>query len=137
MYGSAHREWRNRWIHYVMIPVECVCFQIFLSMTLGTEANVVVGVFLAVLSVLMATKMTIGVLCAVFHLAATLATEWFTDTLPWWPLFVGAWIAWGLAWAVQVCVGHYICEQNQPNVANMSTVSNLSITLSVLIAWST
>lgn len=44
--------------------------------------------------------------------------------------------AWSVSWIVQVGVGHWMWERNQPNVANIQHVSLLAMCQSVLIAWS-
>jgi heme/copper-type cytochrome/quinol oxidase subunit 2 len=51
--------------------------------------------------------------------------------------FVKALVAWIIAWMLQVGVGHWMWEGNQPNVAaHPNDVSYLAMCTSVLIAWS-
>ena len=54
-----------------------------------------------------------------------------------WTSFKAALILWILAWTIQVGIGHWILEANQPNVAAASIfdVSWLAMLQSVLIAW--
>lgn len=47
-----------------------------------------------------------------------------------------AFFLWTISWSLQVVVGHWGFEGNQPNVANIDEVSWLAMTQSVLIAWS-
>jgi len=100
-----------------------------------------------------------GVASLVFHVASSrLVRRFFTDTAtadlqlrpkqrigdrnatvrrmssrPLLFVSVGLWV---FAWLMQVVVGHWLWEGNQPNVANVSEVSWLAMTQSVLIAWS-
>jgi uncharacterized membrane protein YGL010W len=136
VYRGAHQEWRNRIIHYLMIPVECFAFQLCIRLFAGHPTSYVVGLSMAALSMTVATKPYSGTASFLFHTASC----WFADLLvlryefkTMVHLFASSWTA---AWAAQVCIGHYLLEKNSPNVANPSEVSFLAMGLSVLISWS-
>ena len=111
----------------------------------------VVGVGFGFLSLAISTQMWIGVACVIFHVFAVLSCYYLVlavqetttrttdtdtycqETVLLTSIGVGTWTA---AWVFQVGAGHWICEQNQPNVANMDEVSWLAMVQSVLIAWS-
>ena len=44
-------------------------------------------------------------------------------------------VVWTISWVLQVGVGHWVLEKNQPNVATIDQVSFLAVLESVLIAW--
>ena len=136
VYRAAHREWRNQCIHYVMIPVECFSFVLFVAITTGQLVAWTIGVVLALLSFSVATDRGIGLLACVYHLASSFYSIVVVDEYGRKTAFLMALVCWTVAWFVQVGVGHYLFEKNSPNVANMSDVSYLAMCLSVLIAWS-
>ena len=136
VYRRAHRERRNRWIHYAMIPVECGSFQVFVCLFAGAQLNWLVGIVFAVLSAVVATRASTGITTAAFHLSSSVVSASLVQKFGWWRAFLSASASWTASWAVQVGIGHYLFEKNSPNVANMSEVSYLAMCLSVLIAWS-
>lgn len=91
-------------------------------------------------------RLLVGSASLVFHVAAcSLALRLVKVTTPVSPSsssqpshfpFIIALCLWSIAWALQVGIGHWIWEGNQPNVANMEDVSWLAMTQSVLISWS-
>jgi len=136
IYRRAHQEWRNRYIHYIMIPMECFAFLEFVSILAGPLCVWLVGFLMAVLSTVVTTDVAIGTLCCIF-----LSTScWLsTELIKLYGMEVSlvlASVCWVVAWVVQVGIGHFLFERNKPNVANMSEVSYLAMLLSVLIAWS-
>jgi uncharacterized membrane protein YGL010W len=136
IYRSAHRDWRNCSLHGVMIPVECWSALLFSMTLLPSAITAVVGLALGWISLVIATKPSVGVATFVFHLVAIgtcrEVQSWGTVSA-----LVIAGGSWTIAWALQVGVGHWIWERNQPNVATMTQVSYLAMCQSVLIAWST
>jgi hypothetical protein len=81
-------------------------------------------------------KISIGTASLLFHLAAVAACDKLVrEKGPWKAFMIGA-SSWTIAWSLQVGVGHWLLEHNQPNVANINEVSWLAMTQSVLIAWS-
>ena len=50
-------------------------------------------------------------------------------------VLMGTVLLWTLSWVLQVGLGHYLIEGNQPNLASPSDVSTLSVVTSVLLAW--
>jgi hypothetical protein len=223
VYRNAHKDVRNRVLHWILIPVECWSVLAFvhlasmvilitvmttLSQTDGDDENVdhhdhpphhrqqqgqhgvssstnvievmampgilvlrgwwtvmsstsaIATIFLGLLSVVITSHKTIGWICFVFHLACTWSIYIMLPPPPlhlevWldspkdnennqshyhqkiWNMFVTIVICWTLAWSVQVGIGHWILERNQPNVAaNLNDVSYIAMCQSVLIAWS-
>ncbi len=81
-------------------------------------------------------NISIGNASLLFQLAAvTYCDKLVREKGPRKAIVIGA-SSWTIAWSLQVGVGHWIFEHNQPNVANMNEVSWLAMTQSVLIAWS-
>lgn len=137
IYRRNHKERRNRCIHYIMIPLECWSLMVPLSILLGNLATLFIGSFLALLSILVATTSTSGLLAASFHLLASFTANAFVARCCHsnFTALGFSTACWTLAWATQVGIGHYVMEKNQPNVASMREVSYLAMALSVLIAW--
>ena len=136
IYRSAHREWRNRLIHYVMIPVECFAIQLLVRNVAGNLINVLVASSLAILSMTVATHALPGVCSFIFHVGSSWLSHWIVTHHTTQGTIVIGMILWTGAWTIQVGIGHFLLEKNSPNVANMKTVSYLAMALSVLIAWS-
>jgi uncharacterized membrane protein YGL010W len=150
IYRGAHTEWRNRILHWILIPVEAFSFLLFLTVALsigtrrqkdGLESLIMkaIGWTTGLVSLVITTgldNLSIGTASLFFHLAAVAVCDKLVrENGPWKAIVIGA-SSWTIAWSLQVGVGHWILENNQPNVANMNEVSWLAMTQSVLIAWS-
>lgn len=136
IYRSSHREWRNRMLHRVMIPVECWSV-ILLSMIVLPSSIVAAAVIaLGMLSLFIATDHWIGATCLVFHVFGVIACWVLVQSQTTQLLISIGLLSWVLAWSMQVGVGHWLWERNQPNVGNIQQVSYLAMCQSVLIAWS-
>ena len=77
----------------------------------------------------------IGIIAAAFHLALVpyslaIITQWGSHVA-----CLVAMVAWTLAWSLQVGIGHYLIEGNQPTIANKDQVSALAMVTSIVIAW--
>lgn len=119
----------------------------------------IVTIGLGLVSMMIATNLRVGLLTLIFHfwclqsfvelmrmpslhhqdvaeIFGFLVYREFPGRL----MVVVAIVSWTVAWALQVGVGHWMWEQNQPNVVDQnrmgSAVSYLAVTTSVLIAWS-
>lgn len=168
VYRSAHREWKNRVLHWYLIPVECWAALLFLWILVTfltnemdsssmlqrhhhyTSSTVLVSsvlrlvpkyttILLGLLSLVIATNSWIGLATFLYHIAVLWSCEALMDRCDQGYLWLAtgiAGVAWTLAWAVQVGVGHLVFERNLPNVANIQQVSYLAMCQSVLIAWS-
>ena len=137
IYRSAHREWRNRMLHWLLIPIECGSALLLGAIVLPFECIVLVGMGLGTLSFILAESRLVGCACWCFHaLALAVCRQTLVSVGSNLGVFVVALVAWTVAWALQVGVGHWVLEKNQPNVADMGTVSYLAMVQSVLIAWS-
>jgi uncharacterized membrane protein YGL010W len=138
LYQSAHRDWRNRVLHWILIPVECWSALLF-SMILAPSASVtiVIGLALGCISLWIATKHWVGVTCFIFHGVAVWSCFQIVQSCGRLQALSIAGGSWTIAWMLQVGVGHWMWEQNQPNIANNNKeVSYLAMCQSVLIAWS-
>jgi uncharacterized membrane protein YGL010W len=184
VYRQAHQEWRNRYLHYLFIPIEYASFQVmcmsgcmgmmnilFPSFATTTTTTTTIAsnnvIFLAITTLIRGYSWSVAFLCllvvpspftrpvymasAIFHV---LLGEWIVgkmilmmhvqqqqedhdSTYCWWFTYgLYAVVCWTVAWVIQVGIGHYYLERNEPNIANMSDVSFLSMVLSVLISWS-
>mmetsp|Transcript_27191 Transcript_27191/g.41138 ORF Transcript_27191/g.41138 Transcript_27191/m.41138 type:complete len:156 (-) Transcript_27191:282-749(-) len=136
VYRRAHGEWRNRLVHYIMIPIEYLSFQLFLQLLAGQEISIAVSLLLSFAALLVALHLTTGFASSVFHLASCCAANFIAKTYSFEESMLTGAVLWTTAWFVQVGIGHYLFEKNEPNLANMSEVSYLSMCTSVLIAWS-
>ena len=155
LYQSSHQEWMNRWLHSILIPLEC-----------GSAFLFVAGILRKYLSDLQLYLLLVGMigfgmgmisLCIApshDHPWAGIASFVFLVAAPWascvavqQPLFANhqqswrvvgvALVMWIMASSLQVVVGHWLWEQNSPDVLSSSDqVSWLSLTHSVQIAWS-
>jgi hypothetical protein len=158
IYQRAHTEWRNRILHSILIPVEAFSFLLFLTVALsigtrcsgsrqkwqkdekGLESWIMNAIGwttgLVSLAITGSDNISIGTASLLFHLAAIAACDKLVrEKGPRKAIGIGA-SSWTIACSLQVGVGHWLLEHNQPNVANMNEVSWLAMTQSVLIAWS-
>ena len=139
LYKRNHREWRNRWIHNIMIPCECWSLLLLCSLLLGETTTILVGVLLTALALLVSSHnhRALTVAAGGFYLIAS----WTANTVvvvhssnPTTVIAIAISL-WTLAWTIQVGIGHFIIEKNVPNIATFNEVSYLAIGLSVLVAW--
>lgn len=135
-YRRAHQEWRNRFVHYAMIPVACFSFQLAVRLVTGNVVSTLLAWILASLSLLVATQLRLGVAVFLFHISSGGLANSITHHCNTTTTISTALASWTMAWGVQVGLGHYILERNSPNVSNMMEVSYLAMCLSTLIAWS-
>jgi uncharacterized membrane protein YGL010W len=136
IYRQAHREWRNRLLHWILIPAECWSALLLGLLILPSSTICFVGLALACLSLVLATNPTIGAATFLFHGFAVWTGLEIVTSLELWKAGVMCLSVWTIAWSLQVGVGHWIWEGNDPNVANLPNVSILAMCQSVLIAWS-
>jgi uncharacterized membrane protein YGL010W len=127
VYRSAHQLWKNRALHWVLIPVECWSLFLVAYALLPPWIPFLVAIFLGVMAFWLALYPKIGFACLVFHImvigsCSTIIEHWKT-----WETLSLASIAWIFSWTVQVGVGHWLWEKNDPNVANMASVSWLAM----------
>jgi uncharacterized membrane protein YGL010W len=135
VYRKNHQEKRNRVLHWIMIPFECFSALLFATL-LHPGITIVTGIFLGILSIIIATKPWLGVASFAFHLLAVWICATLVASNELWEVLLIAMGTWAIAWILQVGVGHWILEGNRPNIANLETVSLLATVQSVLIAWS-
>jgi uncharacterized membrane protein YGL010W len=144
IYRGAHTDRYNRAMHWILIPVETTSFLLLTCTLLRSlhipHSDIVVasiGWTLGLVAVSITSHRLVGLACLIGHVGAA---AWVNQTVRRFSsrktLWVLGIVAWTLAWALQVGLGHWIWEGNNPNVANMSQVSWLALTQSVLIAWS-
>lgn len=148
VYQAQHQDVRNRALHWLLIPIETASFLVALACLLSVASvkqylwistgSILRSICwcLGLTALLIAKECRIGLAACLFHILvcegilALLRRFGLTTSAAW------SFCGWILAWTLQVGVGHWILEQNQPNVANLSSVSWLAVTQSVLIAWS-
>ena len=139
IYQQAHRVLANRAIHWIMIPVECGCLFWILALMIRRNMFLLlwcVGLLLGGLSLVLARNNALGIACLLFHMGTVQGCIWITQYLEPQASLIGVVTAWTMAWLFQVCIGHWVIEGNQPNVANVESISILAVCQSVLIAWS-
>lgn len=161
LYQSSHIEWKNQRLHKCMIPLETFSVILFVAAILrqcfcwsDLQLHLVlvgiVGFGMGMISLV--------IMDPVHHPWAGIASFVFLVSAPWvscaWvvqqptpvsikrcskspkSIAVIALTMWIVASSVQVVVGHWLWEQNSPDVLNSNQVSWLSLTHSVQIAWS-
>jgi len=136
VYRLAHQEWRNRVIHWVMIPIECWSAFLLVVVIVPPFVFVSIGLGLGVVALLISTNENVGWYCLLFHIAAVGSCLAITQLLCVLQTVSLGFISWTIAWLCQVGIGHRLWENNRPNVADIHTVSFLAMIESVLIAWS-
>ena len=135
IYRAAHCERRNRILHWILIPVECWSILLLFTALLPLQITIAAGLVLGLTSLIIATKNILGVTAFVFHLIAI----WICWVVQSWGTAFALEIAggsWIIAWTLQVGIGHWMWEKNQPNISNTAQVSYLAMCQSILIAWS-
>ncbi len=136
IYRSAHTVWKNRVLHWFLIPVECWSAFLISFVFLPPWLPWLVALVLGLTAFCIATDARIGLSCFLFHIVVIGSCCETIETLgTTWTVLV-ALISWTFAWTIQVGVGHWLWEQNDPNVASMKSISLLAMCQSVLIAWS-
>ena len=136
VYRSAHQLWENRFLHWLLIPVECWSVFLVAYALLPPWLPFLVATLLGVMALWIAADPKIGGACLVFHIVVIVSCRATSRFLEAWETLSVAAIAWIISWALQVGVGHWLWEKNDPNVANIKSVSWLAMCQSVLIAWS-
>lgn len=136
IYRSAHLEGRNRILHWIMIPIELFSALLLITALVPPLVPTVIGLVMGMCALAIAADTTKGWACLFFHIVVVAACLVITQNLDCTQTIAMALILWTLAWGLQVGVGHWIWEKNQPNVADMGSVSLMAIFQSVLIAWS-
>lgn len=136
VYRVAHQNYRNRILHWFLVPVECWTFFLLVSSVLPPLICFVAGMVLGILAIVIAYDGVIGWACLFFHLFVVATCHTTSAALGTFQAIILALFTWTFAWTFQVGIGHMLWEKNEPNVANVKSVSILSMCQSVLIAWS-
>ena len=125
VYRASHQNGANRILHWILIPVETAGFFTLAESMLSRYYHPSETILrsarwsLGLLSFRLAQDDGgIGIAVLLFHLFM--------------PRVRVPWLV--VSWVVQICVGHWIFEQNQPTL-QQGTASSLSMLTSVLIAW--
>lgn len=129
LYCSDHRNKWNWWIHAICVPIEWLSWLLFLS--LFRIHNLTTAFIIAYYVVLPTSRKYIAI---VGHGILTFAVSCFHGAKQmWYTTVVQVFLLQVAAWSMQIFVGHYIFEKNQPSMASRLTFN--SIILSVLLAW--
>lgn len=149
IFRSRHSEIRNRALHWILIPVEVFSFFLFLAALIAfvsstgkvnvSEALLLqsVGWTIGIISILVSENNFFAATASLtYHVLVARTCGALVRKRGVAKTFQLSAITWSLAWLIQVGIGHWILEGNQPNVATMEQVSFLAMTQSVLIAWS-
>jgi len=126
LYYQAHSNIWNLRLHHILIPCEALAFFCFVRLVIPKTGVSAAAWATGLLSLLLSPNM-IGFCVLCYHVAL----PWLVERIQW-RHAVAIWIA---SWSLQIGVGHWVLEGNQPNLAN-NEVSLLAATQSVLIAWS-
>lgn len=162
VYRSAHQNFTNRLLHWFFIPLETVGIVVIAGILARKAHNYstllslalhegTICATLGLLSIVVSPCWT-GILVAMFHVAIYRYVSWYFGPMP--PRkkclnfsskqseaiarqgFILSAAIWTISWFMQVGLGHWIIEGNQPTVSNQrADVSVLAMILSILIAW--
>ena len=105
-------------LHWLLIPIECGSALLLGAIVLPFEWIVLVGMGLGTLSFILAESRVVGCACWSFHAVAVVACRQTLVSVGAVGASAVALVAWTLAWALQVGIGHWMLEKNQPNVAD-------------------
>ncbi|KAJ1455919.1 hypothetical protein M885DRAFT_518798 [Pelagophyceae sp. CCMP2097] len=132
-YRRDHRDWSNRLLHKVCVPLELAAMLLFVA-GLGPVGRQVVRVAGAAVGLLSAAAnpRRPGVLALVFCAGAGLAAAALAPRLAR-PLRCAAFIE-AAAWLAQVCVGHAVFERGGPTLSKQRPTKT-AVLLSLLLAW--
>jgi uncharacterized membrane protein YGL010W len=160
IYQSAHQNSANRILHSCLIPLETLSCLLLLASAIRLLVQSIIardkndcssrppllilhfyhamGWTLGLTSLVLSPD-AVGAAACTFHVVAF---RWITTWQQQSVFSVSALVrktlfVWTLSWVLQVGMGHWILEGNQPTVFanNMQDVSWLAMTQSVLIAW--
>jgi len=128
-YQQHHRNRLNWWLHAIAVPVEWSAWLIALR---SVHAALPWALQFAVAALVLAAtgSLALGAAQLALASAADLVVHRFADHAL--ALAAGGWTC---SWLVQVGIGHWLLERNQPGMAKQLTA--LSIFLSVGMAWDT
>lgn len=129
-YRAYHTNRTNWLLHVVAVPIEWASWLVLLAVVSRSwrlHWALQAGVALVTLAGLHA------LVSAAAQLLLALAADSVVDAMgPFYALAAAA-VAWTASWALQVGVGHWMIEQNQPGMA--TALTPLSIVISVPMAW--
>ncbi|CAB9526417.1 expressed unknown protein [Seminavis robusta] len=154
LYQSSHQEWKNRWLHRVLIPVEC--FSAFLFITVICQSTLPLSYLQLHVVLVLGVGFHMGLVSLVIGKSpwSGLSSFGFMVAAPWisciliqprankkddkrhkMTVAIVSLGMWFIASSLQVAVGHWLWERNEPDVLSSDQVSWLSLTHSVQIAW--
>jgi uncharacterized membrane protein YGL010W len=148
-YRQAHQDERNRVLHWILVPVETASFLLITATVIRyalVRARIASTSFhetivsaiawtLGLISVAIGTRLPISLACLLWHVGTAHLVNCATREQKGSLCLRSGLVAWSVAWAFQVGIGHWIWEGNRPNVSNLEDLSWLAVTESVLIAW--
>jgi Protein of unknown function (DUF962) len=162
IYRDSHQDFYNRLLHHVFIPLETVGF-FALLLVLSTTTGVIMvrqkmfpkacrDSIIVIDRILVPTACwTLGLLSLILSpdLVGVLALLFHGIAIPWllprgrleedeYGRYHSSMITWTMltivSWGIQIYIGHWILEHNQPTF-QQGTASALSMLTSIVIAW--
>ena len=131
-YRQHHERPLNWWLHAVAVPIEwtsaLLALKVLCPWPLVWAVQAAVG--LIILACTQSTVLAVAQLIPAVAADAIYDHVCGTDTVS---AVSAAIVAWFCSWLVQVGIGHWIIERNQPGMTKQLTW--LSIVLSVSMAW--
>jgi uncharacterized membrane protein YGL010W len=137
IYRDSHQEFCNRMLHHIFIPVETAGFfalanKILQHVFRNTKYNIIIKILptaccwtMGFLSLILSPDV-VGLLALLFHVVAI---PWVMDQPLRYQILLTI-----VAWSIQICIGHWVLERNQPTL-QQGTASTLSMLTSIVIAW--
>lgn len=129
LYQRHHRNRINWVIHAVTIPIEWTCWLMFAAYI--SNLHWIIGTITAVYFILLNSNVSAA--CAIFQIIYAVIAEYLVSSYDTWTAISLACVMQLVAWILQVCVGHWLLERNNP--AMMTKLTLNSVVLSTLMAW--
>jgi uncharacterized membrane protein YGL010W len=137
-YLRYHRSFINLLLHTVLVPLEWLCFLTFTGTLVGPGPVFYVEVLLFCyyltihynlpkgMSLILGGWMHLFLGCIAGHI---LTANWHVDSLR--ILIVVVFV---LGWVIQVCVGHWLIEQNSPSMSDKLTMNSVALSVGLALA---
>ena len=132
-YRLHHAEWHNWWLHAVLVPVEWSAWLVALALA-ASQAPALARLHWVIQSVVASIvwASTSSLKLASAQMVLALAAECIVSLCGRYalPVAVGLWTS---SWVLQVGLGHWLLERNNPGMTKQ--MSLFSVVLSVSMAW--
>ena len=129
LYRRHHLDSKNWWIHAIAVPIEWSTWLVALRVLSASSGPLWICQSMLALLVWVATR---SVLLGASQLSLAYGADRAVAVCGRHAMTIAA-ITWACSWVVQVGIGHWMIERNQPGMTHK--LSFLSVLLSVSLAW--